>query len=252
VASSRTSGGWACSRCPVSSLVLGCPLQALRVLLGLVWRRMGRRRVVPASGPSVGYRGQALNARQPLPSVPRRILVAGTSGSGKTTLARRIALTLGVPHTEIDALYHGPNWAPRENFMLDVAAFVSQPTWVTEWQYGKVRPLLLRRADLLVWLDLPRPVVMGRLVRRTAHRRLKGTALWNGNLKPPLSTFFTDRDHIVRWAWRTHHENAQRVAEAVTSRKDLSVLRLTRQREVDQWLGGPLRESVRPAWNIHR
>jgi adenylate kinase family enzyme len=187
-----------------------------------------------------------LNAREPLHSVPRRILVAGTSGSGKTTLAGRIAATVGAPHTEIDALYHGPNWVPRENFMCDVAALAAQPTWVTEWQYSQARPLLLQRADLLVWLDLQRSVVMERVVRRTAQRRLTGTALWNGNREPALSTFFTDRDHIVRWAWRTHHESARRVAAAVTSRVDLTVVRLTRQREVDHWLEGPLRDSVRP------
>jgi hypothetical protein len=35
------------------------------------------------------------------------------------------------------------------------------------------------------------------------------------------------------------------VAAAVTSRPELTVVRLTRQREVDQWLEGPLNESVR-------
>ena len=190
-----------------------------------------------------------LTAQEPLHSAPQRILVAGTSGSGKTTLARRIATTVGVPHTEIDALYHGPNWTPRDSFMHDVAAFAAQPTWVTEWQYGKARPLLLRRADLLVWLDLPRTVVMRRVVRRTAQRRLNRTVLWNGNLEPPMSTFFTDHDHIVRWAWRTHHENVERVAAAVASRKDLSVVRLRCQREGDQWVAGPLFDSCHPSGN---
>jgi adenylate kinase family enzyme len=186
-----------------------------------------------------------LTAHEPLRATPRRILVAGTSGSGKTTLAGRIAVTVGAPHTEIDALYHGPDWTPRENFMRDVAALAAQPTWVVEWQYDNARPLLLQRADLLVWLDLPRSLVMRRVVRRTVRRRLNKTALWNGNLEPPLSGFFTDREHIVRWAWRTHHQNAQRVAGAVGSRADLSVVRLRCQEEVDQWLAGPLRDSVR-------
>jgi adenylate kinase family enzyme len=187
-----------------------------------------------------------LTANDPLPSAPQRILVAGTSGSGKTTLARRIAATVGALHTEIDALYHGPNWTPRDSFMVDVASFSAQPTWVTEWQYGKARPLLLRWADLLVWLDLPRAVVMRRVVQRTTQRRLTRTVLWNGNLEPPLSTFLTDRDHIVRWAWRTHHENAERVAAAVTSRADLTVVRLRSQRDVDRWLAGPLLDSCHP------
>lgn len=154
---------------------------------------------------------------------------------------------VGVPPTEIDALYHGPNWTPRDSFMLEVAALAAQPTWVTEWQYGKARPLLLRRADLLVWLDLARVVVMRRVVARTAQRRLSRTVLWNGNLERPISTFFTDRDHIVRWAWRTHREKAERVAAAVASRLDLSVVRLRSQREVDQWLARPLLDSWHPS-----
>ena len=187
-----------------------------------------------------------LTAHDPLVSAPRRILVAGTSGSGKTTLAERIAAIVGAPHTEIDSLYHGPNWTPRDSFMLDVALLAAQPTWVTEWQYSRARPLLLQRADLLVWLDLPRAVVMRRVIQRTAQRRLHKTVLWNGNLEPPLSTFFTDRDHIVRWAWRTHHENAERVAAAVASRADLRVVRLTSQHDADRWLAGPLIDSCHP------
>lgn len=187
-----------------------------------------------------------LSAHDPLAFAPRRILVAGTSGSGKTTLAERIAARVGAPHTEIDALYHGPNWTPRDSFMMDVAFFAAQSTWVTEWQYGRARPLLLQRADLLVWLDLPRAVVMRRVIQRTAQRRLHKIVLWNGNLEPPLSRFFTDRDHIVRWAWRTHHENAERVAAAVTSRADLCVVRLTSQHDADRWLAGPLFDSCHP------
>ena len=57
-----------------------------------------------------------------LPRRPRRVLVAGTSGSGKSTLAARIADVLTVPHVEIDALFHGPDWTPRPSFEQDVHA----------------------------------------------------------------------------------------------------------------------------------
>ena len=79
-----------------------------------------------------------------------------------------------------------------------------------------MRPLLVARADLLVWLDLSRPVVLRRVVARTLRRRLRRRlrrqVLWNGNMEPPLRTIFTDREHIIRWAWSTHHDTARRVA----------------------------------------
>lgn len=190
-----------------------------------------------------------LGALDPLPLVPRRVVVAGTSGSGKTTLAGRIAETLSAPHQELDGLYHGPGWVRRQSFVADVTAIAERPLWVSEWQYDEGRPILLRRADVMVWMDLPRRVGIRRVVWRTVQRRFNGTALWNGNREAPLHTFFTDRDHVVRWAWRTHQQCAGRVAEAVRERGDLVVVRLRSQRDVDLWVAGPLATAAhgRPA-----
>jgi adenylate kinase family enzyme len=185
-----------------------------------------------------------LAAGDPLPARPRRVLVAGTSGAGKTTLARAVAEVLGCPHVELDALHHGPGWTKRPEFEDDVRCFAAGPTWAGEWQYAAVRDLLLDRADCLVWLDLPRAVVMTRVVRRTVGRGLRGEVLWNGNVEPPFRTFLTDRDHIVRWAWRTHPRTAERVLAALATRPDLPVVRLRTRAEVAGWVAGPLRASA--------
>jgi adenylate kinase family enzyme len=177
-----------------------------------------------------------LRAGDVLPSLPCRVLVAGTSGSGKTTVAGRVAAVLGLPHIEIDALFHGPGWTPRPSFEADVRQFAAGPGWVTEWQYAPVRDLLADRADLLVWLDLPRGVVMRQVVRRTVVRRLRRQELWNGNLEPPFRTIFTDREHIVRWAWATHHLNAERVTALARRRPELPIVRLRSRAEVATWL----------------
>ena len=181
-----------------------------------------------------------LGPEDELPHRPRRVLVAGTSGAGKTTLAGRVAEVLGVPHVEIDALFHGPGWTPRPSFEQDVHRFSAGPAWVTEWQYDSVRAHLLERADLLVWLDLPRAVVMAQVVRRTAVRRLRRQVLWNGNVEPPLRTFFTDPEHIVRWAWTSHRANAARVGALTRQRPEVPVVRLRSHDEARRWLRGPL------------
>ncbi|GAA1722620.1 adenylate kinase [Isoptericola hypogeus] len=174
----------------------------------------------------------------PTPTPPRRILVAGTSGSGKTTLAGRVSAALGVPHTELDSLHHGPGWTPRPEFEADVRALADGDAWVTEWQYRQVRSLLLSRAELLVWLDLPVRVVMRQVVRRTVSRRLRRTVLWNGNVEPPLRTVFTDQDHILRWAWRTRNKFRGLDRLLAVEAPHLTVVRLHSRREVDRWVTG--------------
>lgn len=175
---------------------------------------------------------------------PRRVLVAGPTGAGKTTTAGRISRALGIPHTEIDGLFHGPGWQPRAAFEADVARVTAGPRWVMEWQYRSVRAMLTERADTLVWLDLPIPTTLWRLVRRTVRRRMRRVELWNGNVEPPLWTFLTDRDHIVRWGFRTRREMRFLVPEVARTAPHLRIVRLRSQREVDAFVGRLPRGSV--------
>ncbi len=177
-----------------------------------------------------------LAAHDPLDHRPRRVLVAGVSGAGKSTLALRISERLALPYTEIDGLYHGPNWTPRDAFVPDVEEFSRAAEWVTEWQYRAVRELLAERADTLVWLDLPAGVTLGRVIRRTARRRRTREVLWNGNRQPGLWHAFTHRDGIVRWAVSTRRTYATSVPEVERSHPHLQVVRLRRQRDVDAWI----------------
>jgi len=186
-----------------------------------------------------------LGFADPLPGRPRRVLVAGVSGAGKSTLAHRVAGAIGAEHVELDALFHGPGWRPRDTFVADVRSFAARERWVTEWQYDAVRPLLTERADLLVWLDLPfATVVLPRLVGRTVRRRLRREVLWNGNVEPPLHTLLTDHEHVVRWAVVHRDKYLSRVPPLEVSHPHLTVVRLRSRPEVDRWVDGPLRVAA--------
>jgi adenylate kinase family enzyme len=116
-----------------------------------------------------------------------RIAITGPGGSGKTSLAAQLARTAGLRHVEIDALHHGPNWEScgPEILRERVLAATELDDWVTDSTYHSVLGnLVSERADVLVWLDLPIPLVMWRLLRRTYVRNRDKVELWNGNVEP--------------------------------------------------------------------
>ena len=138
-------------------------------------------------------------------SGPRRIAVIGTTGSGKTVFAQRLAQQLGIPHVELDAIHWGPDWTPvpLQEFRERTAQRLSGQAWTTDGNYSKVRDIVWGRADTVVWLDYPLPLILWRLVRRTLRRSLTGEVLWSGN-QERLSQAMFSQDSIVLWALRTY------------------------------------------------
>lgn len=178
-----------------------------------------------------------LTAEDPLPLRPSRALVCGVTGSGKSTFAARLGAALDLRYTEIDSLYHGPQWTPRPQFLGEVDRVIAEPRWVTEWQYRIARERLLDRADLLVWLDYPFRVSLGRLLRRTVRRRLRREVLWHGNVEPPLHSFFTDPDaNIVRWGLSTKDKYRVLVPKVEGDRPELTIVRLESPHVAERWL----------------
>jgi adenylate kinase family enzyme len=168
----------------------------------------------------------------------QRIAINGSAGAGKSTLAGRLSTQLRVPYVEMDGLYHGADWIPRAEFVDDVIAFISRDAWVIEYQYDAARPLILERADTIVWLDPPRWLTTWRVTRRTVRRRICRTELWNGNREGPLWRMLIDREHMIRWAWSHYGEAEQRVSRIRHERPDLPIIRLGSVREVERWLAG--------------
>jgi len=180
-----------------------------------------------------------------LPTCPSRVTINGTSGAGKSTLAGRIGRVLDLPYTEMDSLFHGPGWTPNPHFVELVEEMTSGPRWVCEYQYDLARPMLSRRADLVVWLDLPTALAMWRVTGRTIARAVTGQELWNGNRETPLHEFFTDPEHVVRHAWATRQEARKRAHGLLSEHPRRPVVRLRSPCQVEHWLRGPLADAAR-------
>ncbi len=177
----------------------------------------------------------------------RRVAVLGCSGSGKTTTAGALAERLNLVHIELDALHHQPNWqpAPPEEFQASIveamdAAELSHGGWTMCGGYDSlVNAIRTPRADTIVWLDLPRSVVMRQSIGRTIRRALTREELWNGN-REPLTNFYRwdPEKNVIRWAWTTHADKRQRNLDHIAHGdwNHAEVHRLGSRTEVDAFI----------------
>ena len=150
---------------------------------------------------------------RPRPLLAERVVVIGMSGAGKTSVAREIAALTGAPHTELDALFWGPEWepVPPSEFRRLAAEAVAGPRWVVDGNYSGVRAIVWPRAQIVVWLDLPFTMVFARVFARTMRRAMSGETLWQGNRESLGRTFFS-RESILWWVISTYRRRRREFA----------------------------------------
>lgn len=169
----------------------------------------------------------------------KRILVAGSTGAGKTRLGRALAGRTAIPFHEMDALaFGGPGWRENQHLAEDVSRISFGPCWIFDsYGYPQVRDLLWSRADTIVWLDYTRPVVMRRVLRRSAARTLFRRRIFGGNVETVASWF--SADHPAWWAWAQYAGRRTEIASRCTSARfaPLDVIRLSTPRAARKWLG---------------
>ena len=166
----------------------------------------------------------------------RRIAVVGGSGSGKSTVARQLAERHDLAYVELDALHWGPNWTPcpDDELRARVEAALSAEAWVVDGDYlGKLGDLVLERAELVVWLDLPLRVTLPRLWSRTRLRMREQIELWGGNRETWRGVLFS-RDSLFAYTLRMHRAKRRRYAQRLAR---YEIVRLRSPREIEDWLG---------------
>ena len=175
----------------------------------------------------------------------RRVVVIGSSGVGKTTLAGALAARLGVPHVELDSIFWGPNWTALGGSLEGDATFRARiveatagDAWVVDGNYSSVAAgVLWPRADTMVWLDYPLPLVLLRLLRRSLRRAITRELLWGTNRETLRELFFA-KDSLLYYLLRTHRARRRRFAECLARPEvtHATIVRLRSPAQTDTWL----------------
>ncbi len=166
-------------------------------------------------------------------------MIVGNTCAGKTTLARHLSQVSGFPHVELDALHWGPGWAmpPLAEFREQVAETIAADSWIVDGNYSRVRDLVWRRAQTMIWLDYGAHLLLWRLVWRTFRRISTRELLW-GKTRETWRDAIFHRDSLFIWLfrkqWRRRREYERLLQEEEYAHLD--VVRVHSPGELAEWL----------------
>lgn len=165
----------------------------------------------------------------------RRILISGVTGSGKSTLAKAVSDRTGLPLIEVDEIAWLPGWAepPVAEQEARIDQLTSQPGWVIDSDYRRFRNIIDIRTDLIVCLDYPRWLSLGRLLVRCVKRSFLGEKCCNGN-KESLTRLLTS-ESIILWHFKSFNSKRRRMQEWQSSPSH-EVLVFRWPIQADRWL----------------
>ena len=171
----------------------------------------------------------------------KRIVVIGTTSSGKSTLAKALADKFGYDFVELDALYWDPNWTGADDpiFRERVDKATQSEAWVVAGNYSRVRNLIWSRAEVVIWLDYPFPIVFWRLLTRTIRRAVTQEELWNGNREKFWwhLKLWSD-ESLFKWLFKTYWRRKREIPKLLSQPeyKHLKPIQFKGPREAEAWL----------------
>ena len=146
------------------------------------------------------------------PTYGQRLLTWGNSCSGKSSLAEAIAESEGFTFVELDALNWLPNWVGLNTTDPDrleqlFREATEGDTWIAAGSYSEqAKAAFWPKLETIIWLDLPRHLLMRRCFKRCFLRWWNKELLWGTNRENFFAHFMVWRgeDSLFWWVWTQH------------------------------------------------
>ncbi len=135
-----------------------------------------------------------------------KIYIIGSVGSGKTTLAKRLSRELNINYYELDNVTweHNPNGNDRRRTSKEIIEIfekiINQKDWIIENVGKDIYSLAYKRANTIIYIDLPKRILYKRIIYRWIKQKLK---LYPSPMKPTLGAL----KQMLLWAKREKQDS---------------------------------------------
>ncbi|MEM1435819.1 MAG: adenylate kinase [Pseudomonadota bacterium] len=188
------------------------------------------------------------------PALGQRVHVWGNSSSGKSTLAAQLGEALQVPVVELDALNWLPNWVglnatDPDRLRCRIREATAGDCWIVAGSYTDYcQQTFWPRLETLIWLDLPRHLLLRRMLVRSWRRYRSGELLWGTNRESFWGHFavWNREQSLLWWIWTQHARKRRSLLRVMSdpSWAHIRVIRLTSAAEVEAFRDATLRTTA--------
>ena len=163
----------------------------------------------------------------------KRILIIGSSGAGKSTFARRLGAATGLQIIHLDKIFWNPKWVEtaRDEWQKKVENVLQLDSWIIDGNYSGTMETRLAACDAVIFLDMPRPLCVYRILKRVAFYR-KGA-------RPDMAEGCDERfdGQFVKLVWNYPTRSKPKTEELLKRFQDSkTVIRLKSKKEIENFL----------------
>ena len=172
-----------------------------------------------------------------------RVIIIGSAGSGKSTLAQQLGDKLHLPVVHLDKYYWKPNWVPTPNEEWDriVEAFTSEDHWIIDGNYSRTMDIRMKRADLIIFLDMPRWLCLYRILKRRIMYHKKTRPDMNDGCQEKIDYEF------FKWVWNYRKRSRKGTLDKLEQVNDQQQVIIARNRkDVSEILSRIIVSTIHP------
>lgn len=160
-------------------------------------------------------------------------MVLGCGGAGKSTLARHLSEVMELRCIHMDLIYWMPNWVQRdrETVMRMVEEQIKLDGWVFDGNNSSTYDLRLAKAEIVIWVDIPR----WRCLLNVCFRALK----YRGQTRPDMTLGCNERVEweFLKLIWNFKHRGKVNIANMLERIKDQKqIYHLKNYAEIDAFV----------------
>ena len=163
----------------------------------------------------------------------KKILVIGSGGAGKSTFAQRLGGILKLEVVHLDSLYWSPGWVemPKDKWKTIVEELVKRDSWIIDGNYGGTLEIRLAACDGVIFLDVPRRICLGRVLKRVAlYRKVR---------RPDMAAGCPEKVNLefIKYIWDYPRKRKPALLEKLKSYSQTKAVTILRsQAEIESFL----------------